>query len=272
MNIASNNVEELSSPTSSPAGLSNTHISQRDQRASRRKQGLRDSSSVNINSSDPDCQNTNDHQQGSAAAGGSSSPALSSVQFETSHDSSNDDSDSISFPNSNLKGINRNHNISNTEDASNFSHVVNESHNSTNTTSGASTADNENSHHHLLFENMCQEEYDLYKHTQGTARFNKEQTACIELAHILDKCDAPKIVFDQILKWAVEHRNHLSNNPPSRQMFYSKLEKTLSFNKHLPEKIVVVLSGNKASEVTRHDPGSSIFSLLTSNNLPTGEK
>jgi len=167
---------------------------------------------------------------------------------------SNEESESISASNSNLEGTNGNHNID-----------------SINANMTSSSTDNENSHHHLLFENMQQEEYDLHKHTQGTARFNKEQTACIELAHILDKCDAPKIVFDQIIAWAVEHCKHLSNNPPSRQKFYSKLEKTLSFNKHLPEKIVVVLSGNKASKVTRHDPGSSIFSLLTSNDLPTGE-
>jgi len=272
LNIASNDVEESSSPTSSSAGLSNTNISQRDQRASRRNHGLRDSPRVNIDFSEPTCQNTNDHQQVSAAAGGSStSPALSSVQFQASHDSSNEDSDSLSFPSSNnLGGSNCNHDNSHSEHASNFSHVINERNNSTNMTSPST--DNENPPHHLLFENMRQEEYNLHKHTQGTARFNKEQTACIELTHILDKCDAPKIVFDQIIKWTVEHRNHLSNNPPSRQMFYSKLEKTLSFNKHLPEKIVVELSGNKASEVTRHDPGSSIFSLLTSNDLPTGEK
>jgi len=273
MNIASNQVEDSSSLTSSSAGLSNTNISQRDQRASRRNHGLRDSPKVNIDSSEPNRQNTNDHLQTSTAAGGSStSPALSSVQFEASHDSSNEDTDSLSFPNSNnLGGSNCNHDNSYSEHASNYSSsVTNERNNSTNTT--LPSTDNENLPHHLLFENMHQGEYDLHKYTQGTARFNKEQTACIELAHILDKCDAPKIVFDQIIKWTVEHRNHLSNNPPSRQTFYSKLEKTLSFNKHLPEKIVVELTGNKASEVTRHDPGSSIFSLLTSKDLPTGEK
>jgi len=237
MNIASNEVEVSSSLTSSSAGLSNTNISQRDQRASRRNHGLCDSPKVNNNSSEPNCQNTNDHLQASAAAGGSStSPALSSVQFEASHNSSNKDSDSLSFPNSNnLGGSNSNHDNSYSEHASNCSSsVTNVRNNSTNTT--LPSTDNENPPHHLLFENMRQEEYDLHKHTQGTARFNKEQTTCIELAHILDKCDAPKTVFDQIIKWTVEHRNHLSNNPPSRQMFYSKLEKTLSFNKHLPEK------------------------------------
>jgi len=35
---------------------------------------------------------------------------------------------------------------------------------------------------------------------------------------------------------------------------------------------VVELSGNKASEVTRHDPASSIFSLLTSKDLPLSDK
>jgi len=49
------NVEE-SSLTSQP-GLSFTNISQRDQRATRRKQIQQDSSSVNFDSSDPDRQN-----------------------------------------------------------------------------------------------------------------------------------------------------------------------------------------------------------------------
>jgi len=55
-NIASNEVEVPSSLTSSSAGISNTNISQRDQRASRRNHGLCDSPKVNIDSSEPNCQ------------------------------------------------------------------------------------------------------------------------------------------------------------------------------------------------------------------------
>jgi len=185
-------VEEPSSLTSQPAGLSITNFcSQRDQHTSRRKQSRQDSSSINIDSSNPDfSQNTNDQQQGCAEAGGSSSPALCAVQFETSQSFSNEESESISFSNSNLEGINRNHNITHPEEGLNFSHSVNESINATNMTS--SSTDIENSHHHLLFENMRQEEYDLHKHTQGTARFNKQLTACIELAHILENVMLPK--------------------------------------------------------------------------------
>jgi|TARA_B110000261_G_scaffold161443_1_gene202893 hypothetical protein len=121
-------------------------------------------------------------------------------------------------------------------------------------------------------EDLRRAEFKLHNISNGIPRFNQEQIACIELAQILDKFDAPKKVFDDIVKWASKHRGNLTNNPPSRATFYGNLESTLSFKKYLPEKVVVHLIGEKASEVTRHDPASSIFSLLKSIILPLGNK
>jgi hypothetical protein len=241
-------------------------VSERDQRAHKRNQT--DHESCSVANHDHDILNSQNTIDRPAA---DSSSSVNSGVFDLSH-ISNEDSDNIIISTMNNNGGNDydlHNQQSNSSRGSNAYNSVNESNN---TNHNVPTPNNESSSHLHCLEQMRQAEYDLHQHTQGTARFNNEQIACIELAHILDECDAPKIVFDQIIKWAAKHRANLTNNPPSRVTFYNKLETTLSFKKHLPEKIVVDLSGNKASEVTRHDPASSIFSLLTSKDLPNGDK
>jgi len=263
MNQASN-PNELLSTIDQKIG----NISERELRANRRNQSDHEASADKNGNDILDVQNNPDKQ----FAGGYSSAVNYGVSH-SSHESNEDEPENMNFStmdNNDFGGdYNTPDNESNSLRASNGDNVINDRNTATN---NIPNPDNESSTPYNHLEQMRQAEYDLHQHTQGTARFNSEHIACIELAHILDKCDAPKIVFDQIIKWAAKHRTNLTNNPPSRVTFYKKLEKTLSFKKHLPEKVVVELIGNKASEVTRHDPASSIFSLLTSQDLPQGDK
>lgn len=165
-----------------------------------------------------------------------------------------------------------NHQSTTSTIASNVPNSVNQSENYFNIPNSSEATHNESIYLGDALEDLRKSEFNLHKLSNGTPRFNQEQIAFIELAQILDKFDAPKKVFDDIVKWASKHRDNLTNNPPSRATFYGNLETTLSFKKFLPEKVVVELSGEKASEVTRHDPASSIFSLLKSRDLPPGNK
>jgi len=203
---------------------SGSNVSERDQRGKKRNHNKHETSVAKQDDDVVDLQNTIDHQ-GPA----DSSSSFTSYAIDFSH-VSNDEPENITFSTSNNDGHCNHTNFSLPTGGSNVYHSVNESNNrNTMFASSPDNTDNESTSHHLLFKHMHQAEYNLHKLTQGTARFNNEQIACIELAHILDKCDAPKIVFDEIIKCASKHGENLTNNPPSRQTFYSKLERTLSF-------------------------------------------
>lgn len=259
------------SPTSEQNISSGTsNFTEREQRVQRRNLVENVSHAANSNTDVTNSSNSNDHPASHTSSSSETSDAVDFSPF-----SSNEESQNIFADTPHNHDLGNQHSSSSSSNGnSNAFHAVNENnnHNSTTFTTNQANSDNGSNTPHHMFEQMRQAEYNLHKHTAGTPHFNNETIACIELAHILDKCDAPKLVFDQIIKWASKHRDNLTNSPPTRKTFYSKLEKTLSFTKHLPQKVVVELSGNEASEVTRHDPVSSIFSLLTSKVLSPGGK
>jgi hypothetical protein len=109
-------------------------------------------------------------------------------------------------------------------------------------------------------------------HASDNSCMTRENKACMALEDILRKVGAPLYMYDDIMKWAIKHKNDLPTRVPpiSRTKLYSSLSQKFygeAAKDMMPKEIPTTLPSGRQCGVTVFNIYSQITSLLGNSDI-----